>query len=75
MTSHPGKYEYSPAGLAKDIPPASNPLKEWLLELQIHLRLYFTDNQKAYDTVWMNGLWYEMWEMGTKGKMWRVGRS
>ena len=30
---------------------------------------------KAYDTVWRDGLWYKMWEMGIKGKLWRVVRS
>ena len=28
--------------------------------------------QKAYDTVWRNGLWVKMWELGVRGKMWRV---
>ena len=28
--------------------------------------------QKAYDTVWHNGLWVKMWELGVRGKMWRV---
>ena len=26
----------------------------------------------AYDTVWRNGLWVKMWELGVRGKMWRV---
>ena len=25
----------------------------------------------AYDTVWRNGLWVKMWELGVRGKMWR----
>ena len=25
---------------------------------------FFLDVKKAYDTVWRNGLWYRMWEMG-----------
>ena len=33
------------------------------------------DVKKAYDTVWRDGLWYKMWEMGIKGKLWRVVRS
>ena len=36
---------------------------------------FFLDVKKAYDTVWRDGLWYKMWEMGIKGKMWRVVRS
>ena len=26
----------------------------------------------VYDTVWRNGLWVKMWELGVRGKMWRV---
>ena len=36
---------------------------------------FFLDVKKAYDTVWRDGLWYKMWEMGIKGKLWRVARS
>ena len=28
--------------------------------------------QKAYNTVWRDGLWLKLWDMGVKGKMWRV---
>ena len=28
--------------------------------------------QKAYDTVWRDGLWLKLWDMGVKGRMWRV---
>ena len=28
--------------------------------------------QKAYDTVWRDGLWLKLWDTGVKGKMWRV---
>ena len=27
---------------------------------------------KAYDTVWHDGLWYKLWDMGVKGRMWCV---
>ena len=33
---------------------------------------FFLDVRKAYDTVWCNGLWYKLWDMGVRGKMWRV---
>ena len=23
-------------------------------------------------TLWRNGLWYKLWDMGVKGRMWRV---
>ena len=27
---------------------------------------------KAYDTVWRDGLWVKLWDVGVKGRMWRV---
>ena len=35
-------------------------------------KAFFLDVQKAYDTVWRDGLWPKLWEMGVKGRMWRV---
>ena len=33
---------------------------------------FFLDIQKAYDSVWRNGLWLKLWNMEVKGKMRRV---
>ena len=33
---------------------------------------FFLDVQKAYDTVWRDGLWLKLWDMGVKGRMWCV---
>ena len=33
---------------------------------------FFLDVQKAYDTAWRNGPWKKSWEIGIRGKMWRV---
>ena len=30
---------------------------------------FFLDIQKAYDTVWQNGLWLKLWEHAVQGKM------
>ena len=35
----------------------------------------FLGVKKAYNTVWRDGLWYKMWEMGILAKMCRVVRS
>ena len=32
----------------------------------------FLDVKKAYDTVWHDGLWFKLWEMGVRGKVWRI---
>ena len=29
---------------------------------------FFLDIQKAYDSVWHDGLWYKLWDMGVKGR-------
>ena len=28
---------------------------------------FFLDVQKAYDTVWRDGLWLKLWDTGVKG--------
>ena len=30
---------------------------------------FFLGVQKVYDTVWGNGLWKKMWEIGIRGRM------
>jgi hypothetical protein len=32
----------------------------------------FVDVQKAYDTVWQAGLWKRLWDVGVRGKAWRL---
>ena len=27
---------------------------------------------QSYDTVWRNGLWVKLWDLGERGRMWRV---
>ena len=33
---------------------------------------FFLDIQKTYYSVWCDGLWYKLWDMGVKGRMWHV---
>ena len=33
---------------------------------------YVLDVRKVYDTVWREGMWVKLWDMGVKGRMWRV---
>ena len=40
-----------------------------LRENNIHTYALFLDVQKAYDTVWRDGLWLKLW---VKGRMWHV---
>ena len=35
----------------------------------------FIDLKKAYDRVWRNGLWKQMWMKGMRGKSWRLVRE
>ena len=32
---------------------------------------FFLDVYKAYDTVWSDGLWLKLWDMGVKGRIWQ----
>ena len=36
---------------------------------------FFLDVQKAYGTLWRNGMLKNMWETGIRGKMWRMMKS
>ena len=42
--------------------------------LRDHGKCYvaFYDVAKAFDTVWIDGLFYQLWEMGIQGKTWRL---
>ena len=35
----------------------------------------FIDFRKAFDYVWRDGLWHALWELGVRGKAWRILRS
>ena len=35
----------------------------------------FIDVTKAYDTVWLDGLWAKLWNYGVQGRMWRFIRE
>ena len=35
----------------------------------------FLDMAKAYPSVWRKGLWCRLWEVGVRGRLWRVLRT
>ena len=35
----------------------------------------FLDNEKAFDNVWQNGLFYKLHDLGIKGRIWRLIRN
>ena len=37
--------------------------------------LFFIDFSKAFDSVWHTGLWKKLYELGIKGKAWRILRA
>ena len=36
-----------------------------------HTYAFFLDVPKAFYTVWHVGLWFKLWELGVRGRMWR----
>ncbi len=44
----------------------------WAREQHSVLYVCFLDVQKAFDRTWHNGLLYKLYEMGIKGRLWRV---
>ena len=37
--------------------------------------MFFLNVQKAYDTVWRNGLSKKLWQIGIRGEMWRMMKN
>ena len=35
----------------------------------------FLDIAKAYPSVWRKGMWFKLWEVGVRGRLWRVVKS
>ena len=42
------------------------------LDTRRNVFVSYFDVSKAFDTVWTNGLFYKMYKMGIRGKMWRL---
>ena len=42
------------------------------LETNKHVFVMYYDVSKAFDTVWTNGLFYKLYEIGIRGRMWRL---
>ena len=43
-----------------------------LLETQNKVFVTYLDVSKAFDGVWIGGLFYRLWEIGIHGKTWRI---
>ena len=37
-----------------------------------HTCTFFLALQKAFDSFWVGGLWFQLWVLGVRGRMWRV---
>ena len=46
-----------------------NELVQGRLREKKHTYALFLDVQKAHDTVWRDGLWLKLWDLGVKGRM------
>ena len=46
-----------------------------LFAIDVQTYCTFIDIQKAYDKVWREALWYKLYKMGIRGKLWRVLRN
>jgi len=44
----------------------------WRRKRRLQTHCCFLDIRKAYDTLWRDGLWKRLIEVGLRGKMWRV---
>ena len=42
------------------------------LSATVQTYAFFLDVQKAFDTVWHDRLWFKLWELGIRRRMWRV---
>ena len=72
-TSSYWKYEYfNDEGQAMDNVYTLNEIVQGRLREDKKTYTFFLDIQKAYDSVWHDGLWYKLWDMGVKGRMWCV---
>ena len=52
-----------------------NELIQGRLRENKHTYAFFLQVQKAYDTVWRDGLWLKLWDLGVKGRMWCVSKE